>query len=189
MPRMRIGLISDTHIPSMGPEPPPEVRRAFEGVDLILHAGDIYTQECIQWLEQIAPVEATTSWFSGRGEGVPRVSAPIVVEAAGRSIGLVHKLELTALADDVWPGAIEAGYPERASIRQDLQEVFGQPVDIVVFGYTHEAMVETHDDVLFVNPGSPTMVKQTRTMGTVAVMELGGDKPQVTIVELASVRD
>jgi putative phosphoesterase len=62
-------------------------------------------------------------------------------------------------------------------------------VDIVVFGYTHEAMVETHDDVLFVNPGSPTMVKQTRTMGTVAVMELAGDKPQVTIVELASVRD
>ncbi|MGO9058450.1 MAG: metallophosphoesterase family protein [Candidatus Binataceae bacterium] len=29
-------------------------------------------------------------------------------------------------------------------------------MDIVVFGYTHEAMVETHQGVLFVNPGSPS---------------------------------
>jgi hypothetical protein len=28
---MKIGLISDTHIPSMGAEPPSQVVRAFEG--------------------------------------------------------------------------------------------------------------------------------------------------------------
>ena len=44
---MKIGLISDTHIPSMGPEPPAEVKTAFQGVDLIIHAGDVYTEDCI----------------------------------------------------------------------------------------------------------------------------------------------
>jgi putative phosphoesterase len=182
---MRIGLISDTHIPSMGPEPPPEVRRAFAGVDLILHAGDIYTEDCIRWLEQIAPVEATTSWFAGRGEGVPRVSAPIVVDAGGHAIGVVHKLELTPLGDDVWPGAIATGYPPGASIPHELVDVFGRAVDIVIFGYTHEAMIETHQGVLFVNPGSPTMRKQTRTMGTVALLDITDSGPAARIIELA----
>jgi len=40
---MRIGLLSDTHIPEARSGLPPEVKKAFEGVDLILHAGDIYS--------------------------------------------------------------------------------------------------------------------------------------------------
>ncbi len=184
---MKLGLISDTHIPSMGPTPPPQVIEAFRGVDLILHAGDIYIHDCIEWLERIAPVEATTSWFPGRGEGVPRTSAPITVEAAGRTIGLVHKLELTPLGDDVWPGAIAHGYPPHASIPSELSEIFGKPVDIVVFGYTHEAMIETHQGILFINPGSPTMVKQTRTLGTVATLNLTAPTPQARIISLTDI--
>jgi predicted phosphodiesterase len=38
---MRVGVISDTHNPSVGAEPPPEVISAFDGVDVIIHAGDI----------------------------------------------------------------------------------------------------------------------------------------------------
>ena len=184
---MKIGLISDTHIPTMGKEPPPQVRRAFEGADLILHAGDIYIQSCIEWLERIAPVHASTSWFAGGGEGAPRTSMPVVVEVAGHVIGLVHKLELTPLGDDVWPGAIAASFPAWASLPAAVAEVFGQPVDIVVFGYTHEAMVETHDGVLFVNPGSPTMVKQSMTLGSVAILELTAERREARIVALASI--
>ena len=40
---MRIGLISDTHLPSSIRDPWPEVALAFRQVDLILHAGDIVT--------------------------------------------------------------------------------------------------------------------------------------------------
>ena len=39
---MRIGLVSDTHIPEAGPELWPQVYEAFEGCEAILHAGDIY---------------------------------------------------------------------------------------------------------------------------------------------------
>ena len=71
----------------------------------------------------------------------------------------------------------------------ELQEIFGKPVDIVVFGYTHEAMVETHQGVLFVNPGSPTMVKQIMKPGTVAILELTPQSPEARIIELASLSE
>ena len=53
---MRIGLISDTHIPLVAQELPPQVMDVFRGVDLILHAGDIYAPSVIEELERIAPI-------------------------------------------------------------------------------------------------------------------------------------
>ena len=183
---MKIGLISDTHVPSMGKEPPSQVIRAFEGVELILHAGDVYTQSCIEWLERIAPVKSSESWASSQREAAPRVSRPILVEVDGHNIGLVHELQITALADDVFPGAIERRLPAGASLAKSMEEIFGKPVEIVVFGYTHLPMVETHQGILFVNPGSPTMVGQVRKPGSVAVLELKPEGAEARIVELAS---
>lgn len=182
---VKIGLISDTHVPSMGPTPPAEVLRAFEGVELILHAGDLYTYACIEWLQQLAPVEASSSAFAGVGEGMPRVSDSVVVEAGGHVIGLVHKLELTPLGDEVFPGEL-ARWPARASLPDEVADVFGRPVDIVVFGYTHEAMVEEHAGILFVNPGSPNMRKQSMVLGTVALLDIAEDgTPSARSLDLA----
>ncbi len=55
---MKIGLIADPHLPSAGKELSPRVAEVFEGVDLILHAGDIYLASCLDWLEGIAAVKA-----------------------------------------------------------------------------------------------------------------------------------
>jgi predicted phosphodiesterase len=54
----------------------------------------------------------------------------------------------------------------------------------VVFGYTHEAMVETHQGVLFVNPGSPSLVKQSRRLGTVAILEITPESRAAWIIDL-----
>jgi predicted phosphodiesterase len=60
-------------------------------------------------------------------------------------------------------------------------------VDIVVFGYTHEAMAETHQGVLFVNPGSPSLVKQELIrLGTVAILEVTPESKTAWIVDLAA---
>lgn len=158
---------------------------AFADVDRILHAGDVYTPDCIEWLERIAPVEAAPFGVPGSETTAPRVSIPIVVDADGHAIGVIHKLEITRMADDIWPGALDR-YPAGASLPDDLADIFGRPVDIVVFGYTHEAMVETHQGVLFVNPGSPNMVKQSMKLGTVGILELTADGPAAKIIELAS---
>ncbi len=60
---MRIGLISDTHIPESRKELWPQVFSAFRGVDLILHAGDIYELYVIDELSQVAPT------YAARGNG------------------------------------------------------------------------------------------------------------------------
>ena len=55
---MRIGLISDTHIPVAVKHLWPQVYEAFLGVDLIMHGGDLMVTDVLDWLEEIAPVMA-----------------------------------------------------------------------------------------------------------------------------------
>ena len=47
-------------------------------------------------------------------------------------------------------------------------------------------MVETHQGIVFMNPGSPTLPKMIRKLGTVGIMELTTDGPTARIVELAT---
>ena len=49
---MLIGLISDTHIPDRARIIPQNVIDAFEGVDLIIHAGDLTSLRIIEELEK-----------------------------------------------------------------------------------------------------------------------------------------
>jgi putative phosphoesterase len=183
---MRIGVISDTHIPAAGPEPPPEVAAAFEGVDLILHAGHAYVATCIEWLQRIAPVRATESWIEGTGESLTRNGQVQVFELEGQTVGMAHELILRSLGDDVLPGTLGRSFPRDESLPEALDEIFGRRVDIVVFGYTHEAMVEEHDGILFVNPGSPSLVRQQVKLGTVAILELEPGRREATIIDLAT---
>ena len=60
---MRIGLISDTHIPEARAELWPQVYAAFEGVDAILHGGDIHDVALLDTFTAIAPT------WAARGNG------------------------------------------------------------------------------------------------------------------------
>lgn len=184
---MKIGLISDTHLPALGIEPPPEVALAFAGVDLILHAGDIYSSDCLDWLERIAPVIAVEV-APAPVVGDPRVvDGPLgrVVELEGHTIGLVHDMMVRGI-DEVLPGMLGARFPTGDSLVDAVAQFFGRPVDAVVSGHTHHAMAETHQGILFVNPGSPTLPKQVRRLGTVALMELGpGAERSAYVIELS----
>lgn len=186
---MKIGLISDTHLPAMGREPPPQVAGAFAGVDLILHAGDVYSSACLDWLELIAPVMAVE---------VP--PAPVigdqrvvgghvgrVVTVDGNAIGLVHDLAIKGI-NEVVPGVLAAKFPPERSLAAALEDFLGEPVETVIFGHTHFPMVETHRGILFVNPGSPTLPRMVRKLGTVGILELTGEGPKARIVDLAAVR-
>ncbi len=182
---MKIGIISDTHIPAAGAEPPAEVAAAFAGVDLILHAGHAYVPACIEWLTRIAPVRSTESWVEGSGESLTRNGRVEVIELEGHTVGMAHELILTSLGDDVLPGSIAKYFPRDESLAATLEQIFGRPVDVVVFGYTHDAMVEEHEGVLLVNPGSPSLVRQQVRLGTVAILELTAAGKAAQIVDLA----
>ncbi|MCX6021622.1 MAG: YfcE family phosphodiesterase [Chloroflexi bacterium] len=185
---MRVGLIADSHIPAAQPHMPVEVARAFEGVDLILHAGDIYVPEVLDFLSEIAPVHAVP------GDGVdhhmdsdPRMKQTHVLTLDGVMVGLLHILLLRPMHSEIWPGQIASGFPKTHSIRKSTHDWLGAPVDVVVFGDTHYEMVEEHEGILFVNPGSPTMVKQVMKMGSVAMLELTPDGAEARIIPLASI--
>ncbi len=160
---MKIGLLSDTHIPVGGERLPPQVMHAFSGVDLILHAGDIYTSSVLDELEELAPVLAA----QGNGDlglSEPRLKDSHLLTVEGMRLGLVHCLELPWIT------------PER---------VFGGGVDIVVFGDTHVATVERYGRTLLINPGSPTFPNNwERQLGTVAILEIHNGKAEAFILDL-----
>ena len=181
---MKIGLISDTHSPAMGRVPPVQVASAFAGVDLILHAGDIFSSECLDWLELIAPVKAAEESPSPLFAD-PRVAHKAVIEAGGYAIGLVHDLMIRGVGWEVVPGIMAAKFPPDWSLPALLEGFFGRPVDIVIHGHTHVSMSETHQGILIVNPGSPTLPNQTRRLGTVGILELTPAGREARIVNLA----
>ena len=58
------------------------------------------------------------------------------------------------------------------------------PPDAIVFGHTHEALVESHDGILHVNPGSPTFPRYSLRLGTVGLMTVDSGKVKARIVQL-----
>src|SRR5712692_2114026 len=89
---MRIGLLSDTHLPGERRTLWDEVRTAFEGVDLILHGGDIVHPMVLDWLEEIAPVLAAQGnndmlWSDSR------MSPVQLLEVDGWRLAMVHDME------------------------------------------------------------------------------------------------
>lgn len=170
---MKIGLISDTHITAEEEALWPAIAAALAGVDLILHAGDIYATCVLDWLEQIAPVVAARgNGDVGRSAAKDRRVQPAhVLAVAGRRIGLIHIF----LPEQYFPFE---GY---------LTQCFGGPVDVVVCGDTHYAEIVRHQGVLVVNPGSPTFPSNyQKQLGTVGLLEITNGQADARIIRLAA---
>jgi hypothetical protein len=185
---MRVGLISDTHNPSVGDEPPPEVVAAFQGVDVIIHAGDIYQPDCLDWLEKIAPVYAVELGAEAHFKEDDRVvDMARVIELEGHRIGIIHDLLVPGMAQELTEFTpLSKHFPQDSSLSTALENVFDAPVDIVIFGHTHYPVVEEYQGILMVNPGSPSLPKQIRRLGQVAIMELGTDQKSAEILNLSN---
>ncbi|MDP2731106.1 MAG: metallophosphoesterase family protein [Dehalococcoidales bacterium] len=157
---MRIGLITDTHIPTIEKELPAGVKAAFQGVDLILHAGDIYTISVLDELEKIAPVLAALGDDDYPGPD-DRIKPKHVLKLEGQTLWLTH-IRYTLLPT-----------PEN-----------NNKPDIFVFGHAHRTVVESSDGVLYVNSGSPTFLSYQRGPGTVGLLELNSGKAEARIIHL-----
>ena len=126
---MRVGLISDTH-----DQLRPEVFPHFEGVDLILHAGDVGRPEILADLAALAPVHAVYGNTDRHGI-VDACPAQVELELAGWKVLVTHGHELGSPN----PETLVRAYPGR---------------DIIIFGHTHKPLLETLEGVLVVNPGA-----------------------------------
>ena len=185
---MKIGVISDTHNPSVGREPPPEIAVAFQGVEVISHAGDIYVPSCLDWLETIAPVYAVEMDGEFHFKEDPRVAdKKRVLHLGGHTIGLIHDLMVPGMAQEVTEHSpLSKHFPSDADLSTALESVFNAAVDIVIFGHTHYPVVEEYQGILMLNPGSPKLPKQMRRLGQVAILELGPGHKSAEILELST---
>jgi putative phosphoesterase len=168
---MLIGLISDTHIPEAGKDISPEVRAAFSDVDLILHGGDITVSRVLDQLEEIAPVIAAEGNHDEHLWEDPRIEPIHRLDLEGHSIALIHRF-----------GPVEADIDYLVSVwLEDIRP------DIVVCGDSHYTFLEWKDDVLVINPGSPTLPRNlSPRLGNVGLLELYEDQaPSARIIDLS----
>ncbi len=176
---MLIGLLSDTHIRIPGYHAnlsqlsantfPPQIKEAFQGVDLILHAGDIYTLPVLDELERVAPV------LAAEGDDDPfdtvndkRVKWKHAITVEGVTIWLAHQYEMWSWSgDETW-----------SWFRHE------EPPDVIVFGHTHKASLENHGGIIRINPGSPTFPSYKHELGTVGLLTVNSGKVEAQIVQL-----
>ncbi len=130
-----IGIISDTHIPQFK-RLPDAIWRHFDGVERIIHAGDLSVLSVIAELETIAPVEAVQG--NVEEEEVMRalpIKREIVVGHC--RIGIVH-----ILGD--------------SQTRAKVARTEFPNARVVVFGHSHTPWNEEQHGQLLFNPGSAT---------------------------------
>lgn len=132
---MRIGVVADTHMPRRASVLPEAVLQGLQGVDLILHAGDLTDSMVLVLLEALAPVIAVAGNNDPRELALPLTQE---IEVGRFRIGLTHGHEGKGRTT-----------PERA------RSLFAA-VDCVIFGHSHTPFTAWQDGVLLFNPGSPT---------------------------------
>jgi uncharacterized protein len=137
----RIGIIADTHGLLR-----PEALRGLEGVDHILHGGDIGKPDIIDALRRIAPVTAIRGNVD-TGDWAREYAETELAHLAGETIYVLHDLKTLQL-DPVAAG-----------------------IDVVVSGHSHVPKIEAIDGVLYLNPGSagPRRFKLPITLATLDI--------------------
>ena len=200
-----IGLISDTHIGYPSDILPPhikilkpnvsvaklphEVTDALRGVDLILHAGDIYVPSVLEELQAIAPVRA--AWgdddlASDFGTD-PRLKKRHTLDIDGVTLWLSHVRPAIWLVDPDDNGYLLESEPGEW---EDPSNMPPAP-DIIVHGHTHASVVEylneieSNKNVLVVNPGSATFPGYVPKLGSIGLLTINGGKVKARIVPLS----
>ena len=148
-----VGVISDTH-----GRLPHSVAQAFEGVDLIIHAGDIGEPEIIEALKKIAPTIAVRGNMDF-GHWANQLAIEKTIEINQTRVVVLH---------DVFRLKLKPG---NAAPR------------VVISGHTHRPLQEENRGVLYINPGSAGYPKFGQP-ASVALLHIKTQSPRARIVEL-----
>lgn len=150
---MTIGLISDTHGLLR-----PEAMKKLQGVDLIVHGGDVGKGEILERLEEIAPVHAVRGNIDreGRPGNLP---IDLRLEVGGIKLYVIH------------------------IIKEMKIDPAAEGMDLVVFGHSHKPTQFEKDGVIYVNPGSAGRRRFSLPIG-LALVHVREARPVVEFVEL-----
>ena len=150
-----IGLISDTHgLVRAG------VFKALDGVEMILHAGDV-GEGVLDELRVIAPVQAV--FGNTDPPGTPGLQPAIELEVDDTRVHVSHGHELGSPT----PEKLLAAYS----------------ADVIVYGHTHKQLVVNADGRWVVNPGAAGQ-RRFKLSPSVARMSIQDGRVEIEIVEL-----
>lgn len=166
---VRVGLISDTHMPERWPELPGAVQEHFAGVDLILHAGDVGELWVLDQLSLLGPVIAVHG-NDETDEATAALAYEQLIGLAGQRVLLCHShesdrtAELASRKSDDW----------EPKLRRCVAQAKRHGASIYVYGHTHIPMTQRIDGVLLVNPGAIASGNAIcrQTVQTIAILEV-----------------
>lgn len=124
---------------------PAALRIGLQGVDVIVHCGDMVDAMAIPLFEELAPLQAV----AGNNDAPAlhkRFGKRKVLEFGSVRIGVVH-------------GHDGAG---RSTLARAQNAFKSERVDAILFGHSHVPYCAEHDGVLCFNPGSPTDRRRQR---------------------------
>ena len=156
MARRVIGLVSDTHGLVR-----PDIFSALDGVELILHAGDVGRADVLAELATIAPVHAVAG--NTDPPGTPGLPDSVEREIDGVRIHVSHGHELGRPT----PERLLAAYPH----------------DVIVYGHTHRQLITRADGRLVINPGAAGP-RRFSLMPSVARLAIENGRADVELVTL-----
>lgn len=174
---MRIGLVSDTHVPSQLAELPPKLLDELRGVDAILHAGDLVTLEVLDLLNVIAPTTAVAGNMDPP-EAARRLGRERILRMEGRAIGLKHGDQSHSLQDRYI--GLDYDAPEFELFFQAMATQLPD-AKIIVFGHFHAPLIRQWRDRLFINPGA---VASSPGRSSFGVLTLEASGVEARIVDL-----
>ena len=149
---MRLGIVSDTHLPRGHRALPDACVERLAASDAILHAGDLIEVSVLEELEAIGPPVHAIRGNVDSSELQARLPLVRTVQAAGAAIAMIHD---SGPADGRL-NRLRRRFPE---------------ADAVVFGHSHMPLHEERDGFAIFNPGSPTERRRAphHTMGIATV--------------------
>ncbi|MHA1820176.1 MAG: metallophosphoesterase family protein [Promethearchaeota archaeon] len=156
---MQIGIISDTHLSKNADSSKlmDKIKEIFEGVELIIHAGDVTNKKILDELSEIATVIAVAGNMDDPSIYNMYGSFKII-ELFNKRIAISH-------------------------IEPSISLLKAENIDICVSGHTHVPQIrEDPEGILFLNPGSPTQPRtppphkmyryKRKAMPSVIILEL-----------------
>jgi hypothetical protein len=148
--KIKIGVISDTHLEDYDDKMRKRIAEHFSDVDMILHAGDMVDLRVLDIFrgKEIKAVCGNMDNYSVR-EKLPE---NLLFEIKGFKFLLIH------------------GWGSPLDIEERISAGF-KNVDCIVYGHTHKPANHKKDNVLFFNPGSAVdrYFASSRTIGILEI--------------------
>jgi uncharacterized protein len=149
---VRIGVVADTHVGEHLPALPEEVAEILDGVDVVLHAGDLTDPAVLDELGAIAPVVAVRGNHDEEA-GIGGLPRDTVVELGGWRIGLTHGARTKAVELPAAALSLLTARTVLLGFNAAMRRRFGE-VDCVVVGHLHMPIHRMVGGALLFSPGA-----------------------------------